>query len=214
MSKTKMLVESAILIAIAIVLEFVSKVLPFQLPFGGGVTIASMLPVIIIGYKYGVKWGLMSGFVYSIMEIMVGFQTISIYFIGEDVMPLPNALLVTFLDYTVACTVVGLAGLFKNKLKTRNIELMCGCVFTLFLRFLAHFTSGALFWGAYAEWFFTQDGMGGFGESVLSTFSGVGLNIFYSAFYNGSYMLPEIIITTVVAGVMMKSPQLHKNIVG
>lgn len=214
MLKTKMLVESAILIAIAIILEFVSKVLPFQLPFGGGITIASTLPVIIIGYKYGLKWGVITGFVYSLLEIMVGIQTISIYFIGEDVMPLNYALMATFLDYIVASVVIGLAGIFKNKLANRNIELMYGCVFTLSLRFLAYFVSGFLFWGSYAEWFFTQDSISSFGEFVLSTFSGMGLSVFYSAFYNGSYMIPEIIVTTIVAGVLMKSPQLYKNIVG
>ena len=44
-SKTKRLTESAMLIAIAVVLELVSKMFIPGLPFGGQITLVSMLPV-------------------------------------------------------------------------------------------------------------------------------------------------------------------------
>lgn len=213
MSQTKKLVESAILIAIAIVLELLSKVFPFQLPFGGGITLVSMLPIVIIGYKYGIKWGFLIGIVYSIIEMMLGFQTISMYFIGEEVMPFGSAILITFIDYTVAFTVIGLSGIFKDKLKTRNLEIILGSIVAISLRFLAHFVSGFLFWGAYAEWFFTQDGMGKFGEGVMTSISGTTLSLFYSFIYNGSYMIPEIILTTIALSIIINMPQLRKNII-
>ncbi|MBQ2086392.1 MAG: energy-coupled thiamine transporter ThiT, partial [Oscillospiraceae bacterium] len=63
--------------------------------------------------------------------------------------------------------------------------------------FLSHFISGVVVWGEYAEWFF--ENMSSFGENILSRFSGTALMMLYSAVYNGSYMIPEIIITTIAA---------------
>lgn len=212
MSKTKMMVESGILIAIAIVLELISKQVPLQLPFGGGITLVSMLPIVIIAYKYGTKWGLLTAFAYSLMQMLLGASTMSAYFIGEDAMSLGNALLITILDYVVAFTVIGLSGVFKGKFKSRTIEMVLGVIVGLGLRYVAHFVSGFIFWGAYADWFFGQDGMGAFGEWVLSTFTGTGLSLFYSAVYNGSYMIPEIVLTSLVAGSLMKMPQVDRYI--
>lgn len=55
-NSTKRLTESALLLAIAVVLELVSKLLGLELPFGGTITLASMFPVVLISYRYGVKW--------------------------------------------------------------------------------------------------------------------------------------------------------------
>ena len=61
MTKTtnvKRLTTSAIMLAMATVLALVCAYIPFlNLPFGGGFTIASMLPIVIISYMYGMKWG-------------------------------------------------------------------------------------------------------------------------------------------------------------
>ena len=63
-SNTKVLVECALLIAIATVLNVVCSFIPFlNLPFGGGFTICRMLPIIIPAYCTGTKWGLLTGFV-------------------------------------------------------------------------------------------------------------------------------------------------------
>ena len=60
--KTKRLTESAMLLALAIVLELISKAFIPEMPFGGQVTLVAMLPVVLISYRYGVKWGFVSGF--------------------------------------------------------------------------------------------------------------------------------------------------------
>lgn len=212
MLETKRLVESSILIAMAMMLEILSRGVPLQLPFGGGVTIVSMLPIVILGYKFGVKWGLICGFAYSVIQMMMGVDTLALYFMNDEMFPFSSAVLVTLLDYTLATTVLGLSGIFKNKLKSRTTELLLGCVFAMFLTFMAHFISGFLFWGSYAEWFFTQDGMGAVGEWVLSTFTGFGLSVFYSFVYNASYMSAEILITTIVASAIIKIPSLYNKI--
>lgn len=55
---TRRLVTSAMLIAVASVLALVSEFIPFlQLRFGGTLTLASMLPIILISYMYGPEMG-------------------------------------------------------------------------------------------------------------------------------------------------------------
>ena len=58
------LVESAVMIALAAVLELVAKMIIPEMPFGGQVTIVSMLPIVLVGWKYGLGKGLVTGFAY------------------------------------------------------------------------------------------------------------------------------------------------------
>ena len=206
---TVRLVESALLIAIAAVLELISKALGLELPFGGTITLASMFPIVLIAYKYGTKWGLLSGFTYSLVQMLLGAKTVSAMFLpGDDQMVLWQAICICLLDYVLAYTLLGLGGIFKGKFKTPAAELALGAFVALLLRYLVHIVSGAIFYGAYAEWFFTQEGFYSIGEKILGTFSGSSLAIAYSIFYNGLYMVPEIILTTVVAAILGSVPQI------
>ncbi len=206
---TVRLVESALLIAIAAVIELISKALGLELPFGGTITLASMFPIVLIAYKYGTKWGLLSGFTYSLVQMLLGAKTVSAMFLpGDDQMVLWQAICICLLDYVLAYTLLGLGGIFKGKLKKPAAELALGAFVALLLRYLVHIVSGAIFYGAYAEWFFTQEGFYSIGEKILGTFSGSSLAIAYSIFYNGLYMVPEIILTTVVAAILGSVPQI------
>ena len=71
------LVESAVMIALAAVLELVAKMVIPEMPFGGQVTIVSMLPIVLVGWKYGVGKGVVTGFVYSLVQMALGVKTIS-----------------------------------------------------------------------------------------------------------------------------------------
>ena len=71
------LVESAIMIALAAVLELVSKSIIPELTFGGQITIVSMLPVVLVAWKYGLGKGLVTGFIYSLVQMVMGVSTIS-----------------------------------------------------------------------------------------------------------------------------------------
>lgn len=206
---TVRLVESALLIAIAAVIELISKTLGLELPFGGTITLASMFPIVLIAYKYGTKWGLLSGFTYSLVQMLLGAKTVSAMFLpGDDQMVLWRAICICLLDYVLAYTLLGLGGIFKGKFKKPAAELALGAFVALLLRYLVHIVSGAIFYGAYAEWFFTQEGFYSIGEKILGTFSGSSLAIVYSIFYNGLYMVPEIILTTVVAAILGSVPQI------
>ena len=206
---TVRLVESALLIAIAAVIELISKTLGLELPFGGTITLASMFPIVLIAYKYGTKWRLLSGFTYSLVQMLLGAKTVSAMFLpSDDQMVLWQAICICLLDYVLAYTLLGLGGIFKGKFKKPAAELALGAFVALLLRYLVHIISGAIFYGAYAEWFFTQEGFYSIGEKILGTFSGSSLAIVYSIFYNGLYMVPEIILTTVVAAILGSVPQI------
>lgn len=207
-SKVRVLTEGAILVAMTVILSLFQ---PFSLPFGGGITIASMLPIVYYSWRRGVKAGLLAGFVFSIANILLGFHTVSAMFLpGDERQPLFNAICIILLDYVVAYTVIGLGGMFRNKLKPTP-ALMLGALVALSLRYLSHILSGFLFFGAWAEWFFTQDSIGAFGAYMLSNFSGNMLAFLYSVIYNGTYMIPEIIITVLLCLPISKVKKLTER---
>ncbi len=208
--KTKKLVTSSMLIAIATVLSIFQ---PFSLPFGGGITICSMLPIVLLAYIYGTRHGLFCAFVFSLLQLLLGGKTISAFFLpGEEQMALWQALSVCFLDYIAAYTLLGFSGVFKGKIKNDALAISLGAVLGLSLRYLAHIISGAIFFGAWAEWFFTQEGFYRIGSAIMSTFSGGGLSLIYSIFYNGTYMLPEIIITAFITPMVYSALKKSKTL--
>ena len=198
MNKTKRLTESAMLLSVAIVLELVSKMIIPEMPFGGQVTMASMLPVVLISYRHGVRWGLTAGFGYALIEMAIGTKTVAAAFqpgyFGDGAM-IGNALLMCLLDYVLAYTVLGLGGCFRGKIKNNGIALMCGSLVALGTRYLAHIFSGYILFSGWAEWFFTQEGFPAWGASLAASLSPTALGWIYSVVYNGMYMIPEILIT-------------------
>ena len=211
--QTQRLTTSAVLLALAMVLAMVCALIPFlNLPFGGGFTVASMLPVVIISYMYGMKWGFFSAAIYSVIQIVMdlylgkGSTLIALFMPNsEDFMGIGAAIAILIIDYLVAYTLLGFGGAFR-KMKNKTLALTLGVVFALSLRYLAHIVSGYIFYGAWAEWFFTQENFYAIGGWILDTFSGEGLAIVYSIFYNGLYMIPEIIITAVAAVIVSRLP--------
>ena len=207
--RTEAITVSAVMIAFAVSISAICAVMPFlNLPFGGGFTIASMLPIIIVAYMYGTKWGLLTAFVYSIMQMLLGFNTVSAFFLpGDSQMLWYRAVIVCIIDYVIAYTVLGLGGIFRKKLSIRK-ALCLGSIFAISLRYIAHIVSGAIFFGTWGEWFFTQDGFPAWGQKILDAFSGASLATVYSIIYNGTYMIPEIIITAIVACLVTRIPQI------
>ena len=211
--QTQRLTTSAVLLALAMVLAMVCALIPFlNLPFGGGFTVASMLPVVIISYMYGMKWGFFSAAIYSVIQIVMDLylgkgSTLLALFMpnSEDYMGIGAAIAILIIDYLVAYTLLGFGGAFR-KMKNKTLGLTLGVVLALSLRYLAHIVSGYIFYGAWAEWFFTQDNFYAIGGWILDTFSGEGLAIIYSIFYNGLYMIPEIVITAVAAVIVSRLP--------
>ncbi len=127
---TKQLVFSGVAMALAIV---TSEIKFARLPFGGSVTLFSMLFIVLIGYWYGAAAGLMTGFAYGLLQ-----------FVLDPVFYTPLQLLV---DYPLAFGALGLSGFFCN----RKHGLIIGYVIGVFVRYVFAFLSGVLFFGAYAS---------------------------------------------------------------
>ena len=206
------------MLALAMVLAMVCALIPFlNLPFGGGFTVASMLPIVIISYMYGMKWGFFSAAIYSVIQIVMdlylgkGSTLIALFMPNsEDYMGLGAAIAILIIDYLVAYTLLGFGGAFRKVIKNKTLALALGVVLALSLRYLAHIVSGYIFYGAWAEWFFSQDNFYAIGGWILEKFSGNTLALIYSIFYNGLYMIPEIIITTVAALIVGRLPVIKK----
>ncbi len=171
--KTRRIAESAIMIALATVLcEF----LKVDWPYGGSITIFGQVPLIVISYRYGIKWGAFTGLVMGVIQMLFGFQNFS------WVNGIISYLILAFADYIVAFGALGFGGMFRNKFKNQVLAISLGAAVVSFIRFLCHFISGVTIWGDYAKG----------AKSVW----------LYSLTYNGGYMLPEAIITIVGCAVI------------
>ncbi|MDO5152442.1 MAG: energy-coupled thiamine transporter ThiT [Eubacteriales bacterium] len=209
--KTKRLTESAMLLAMAIVLELVSKSFIPEMPFGGQVTLVSMLPVVLISYRHGTKWGIVSGLCYALIEMVIGAKTVAAAFqpgyFGDGTM-IFNAIIMCLLDYILAFTLLGLGGIFRDKIKNPGVSLLCGSLVALGARYLAHILSGYILFSGWAEWFFTQDGFPAWGARLVESLSPSLLGWVYSIVYNGMYMVPEIILTAIAALLIARVPKI------
>ena len=214
-TKTKRLTESAMLLSVAIVLELFSKMFIPELPFGGQITLVSMLPVVLISYRHGVRWGLVSGVAYAMIEMAIGAKTVTAAFqpgyFGDGTLIL-NALIMCLLDYLVAYTMLGLGGIFRDRIEHRGKALICGSLVALGVRYVAHILSGYILFAGWAEWFFTQDGFPAWGAALVNSLNPGLLGLVYSIVYNGMYMVPEMILTAIAAGLIARVPKIVAKI--
>jgi len=126
---TKQLVFSGVAMALATV---ASEIKFARLPFGGSITLFSMLFVVLIGYWYGAKAGLLTGFAYGLLQ-----------FILDPVFYSPWQLIV---DYPLAFGALGLSGFFSDKKQ----GLLTGYIAGVLGRYVFAALSGGIFFAAYA----------------------------------------------------------------
>ena len=107
---------------------------------------------------------------------------------------------------------LGLGGIFRDRIHSRPKALACGALVALAARYICHILSGYILFSSYAEWFFTQDGFPAWGLQLVETLSPTVLGITYSIVYNGMYMIPEIILTCLAALALGKIPQITAKI--
>ncbi|MBR3103205.1 MAG: energy-coupled thiamine transporter ThiT [Lachnospiraceae bacterium] len=182
-TKTRILVEGAIMVALATVLSFIRVV---KLPWGGSITLLSMLPIVLFSIRRGIKSGLTVSFLFALIQFIQGIMD---GLFGWGLTP-GSLIACIFLDYLLAFTVLGLAGLFRHKGVTGWIS---GIALAILLRFTMHFLSGVIIWQSFGQlWgdFFTEN------------------TVLYSLLYNGAYMLPEMIFTIIGAVVLLKMPKV------
>ncbi len=179
---TRKLTETAIMLALAVLLSYVTV---FQAPMGGSITAFSQVPIVIIGYRYGFKWGAGTGVIYGVLEMLLQGLGNFAYVKG-----FAAYLILILADYVVAFMVLGIGGaIFRKVIKNQTLALALGGAVASLLRFVCHFISGVTIWGEYADGW----------KSVWA----------YSFGYNGFYMLFEGILT--VVGVVVLSLVLDFN---
>lgn len=129
-SKTRMIAEAGVAIAIAQVLSFITL---FHMPQGGSIKAASMVPLMIFAYRWGGTRGIWAGIVYGILHFLLGFKS-SIHYLS------------IILDYLVAYGVIGVYGYFKDNMT----GLVSGSIVAIALRWFASVISGAVVFASYA----------------------------------------------------------------
>ena len=211
---TKKLVVCAMMVALSAAIAFVCRQIPFfTLPFGGTFTIASMLPIILVCYLYGPSWGFATAFAGSLFQLLVDFQTVGSFFTpaSDSYMGIRNAVFILLLDYILAFTVVAVASFFR-KLKPLP-GLVVGSAVGLAASYVSHVLSGTVFFGAWAEWFFTETLFKDIPLSqwILTHLSGTALAATYSCIYNACWMVPELVITVIAAAAVSTVPVLMKE---
>ncbi|GIO21704.1 energy-coupled thiamine transporter ThiT [Oceanobacillus sp. J11TS1] len=169
-NKTLFLVEVAIFTALAFLLDILP--IGFKLwPQGGSVSFA-MIPIFIVAFRWGLKGGLLSGFLWGVLQVATGAFILH---------PLQG-----IIEYGLAFTVVGLAGLFakqviesiKNKqVKRAFLYMLAGVFLGSAARFGCHFIAGIVFFESAVD-----------GQPTW----------LYSLIYNLSYMIPSFILSLIV----------------
>ncbi len=163
--QTKVFAEAIVFIALSAALNSIKL---YQLPYGGSVTLAGMVPVLWLSLRRGVVVGTYAGVVLGLVVMII-----------EPYLYQPAQVL---LDYPLAFGALGLAGFFKKR-------PVIGVGVGMLGRFISHFISGVFFFYMYAkDW----------GMDPVT----------YSVAYNGSYLLPEFIVSAVIIYILSKKKLL------
>ncbi len=127
---------AAVCIAMSFALSYIQL---FKMPQGGSVTLASLLPLMIYSYMFGVKKGVFAGFIYGLLQAL------------QDPWLIHPAQF--FLDYPVAFATIGLSGMFRGVKAFENkpqVAVALGGIVASVLRYLSHLFSGVFAFSEYA----------------------------------------------------------------
>lgn len=182
-SKIRKMAECSMLVALATVLSVLKLV---DMPYGGSITFASMLPIVIMSYRHGCGWGLASGLLYGVIQQLLGLNTLSYFTTWYSI------LAVILLDYLLAFTVLGLAGAFRQVISTQSHAMLLGSLLVCLARYALHTVAGCTVWA---------------GLSIPTEAA-----LLYSIGYNATYMLPESIILLITVAYLASMLDFKRSI--
>ena len=138
-ARQKMSVKQLVFCAMAMALAFITSYLKlFELPWGGSITLCSMLFIVLAAYWYGPKTGMLVGLAYGILQ-----------FIQE---PYVLSFFQVCCDYILAFAALGVAGFFANQ----KYGLIKGYIAAVIARGAFHALGGYLYWMDYMPENFPQ----------------------------------------------------------
>ena len=160
-NNTQSIVYAAVCIALAFGLSYIRM---FKAPYGGSITLASLLPIALYSYIFGVKKGTLCGVIYGVL------QSIQDPWIVHPVQ--------YFIDYAFAFGMIGLfGGMFRNVIKNKMLALTLGLVVGSLGRYLMHVLSGAIYFGEYMPEDFTNVWVYSFTYNALYVFPDIAISI-------------------------------------
>lgn len=177
------LTECGIMIALSTVLSIFNFPV---MPYGGSITLASMLPIIIVSYRYGVLIGSGSALATSAIQMLLGLKNFTFFTSWQSIVTL------AVFDYLLAFTVFGLVGLFRGRIKNQSVAMAVGALSASVLRYACHVISGATIWA---------------GLSIPTEAA-----LVYSFSYNATYMIPETVVLVLAAAYIGASLDFSKKI--
>lgn len=182
-SHTKILAEIIVFSALSAVL-YATRI--YTLIYGGSVTLGSMVPVMWLSMRRGIRVGFITGVVYGILAFLIDVTLVG-----------PANIIVTpvqaILEYPLAFGLIGLTGMFHRKTVA---YAMAGASISVFMRFLVHYFVGVFVW--YALGFPIVQ----FGPFLASQWV-------WPAIYNGSFLLAEFAISAILLAILVKKRTLE-----
>ncbi|MDE6411149.1 MAG: energy-coupled thiamine transporter ThiT [Clostridia bacterium] len=131
----KHIAAAGITIGLSFALSY-AKISP--LPYGGSITLASFVPVLIYAYVYGIVDGLLAGTIFGLLNFVSGPYILTPF---------------TFiLDYLLAFASIGIMGVAKKFTKKQTFNVVLGTVAVFFVRFIFHLISGVIYFMDDAVW--------------------------------------------------------------
>jgi len=133
---TKSITYAGVSVALAFALSYV-RIL--KMPMGGAITLASLLPIMLYSYSFGIKKGVIIGAVYGVLQAI------------QDPWILHPAQFL--LDYPVAFAGIGLAGILRDTKLNPRLAFPIGALIAALFRLLSSFLSGVFAFGTFASYY-------------------------------------------------------------
>lgn len=134
LTKHKLTIKMMTIISMCSAISYVLYLIEFiKYPQGGGISLFSMLPVMLLSILYGRTAGLTGGFIFGLLKLLNGATVVH-----------PAQFL---LDYVLSAMALGLAGTFGTD---KKIKIIFGGLFAVALSVLIYIISGVVYFGQYA----------------------------------------------------------------
>ena len=174
-SKTRMMVETSLLVAMAVVLDYVASIYSQAFwPFGGSISF-TLVPLAVLAYRHGVITGVVGGFMVGVIQLLLGAYIM-------------HPIQVLF-DYPLPFAALGLCGLFAQRVNTsvgrkQTLVILISTAVASIVRFIPHVLSGAIFFSDYAP---------------------EGMNPWvYAVVYNGPFIVLSYLVSAAVLVILYK----------